>query len=147
MSAPTKTSTNSLTLPSRSIAPATIASPSGNVSHTGNVKVNPQNSQFDAPGNDNKNKNEEYVCFTNYDSKAVSLKGWVVHDEYGWEYRFGDVTLSPGGSVQLHTGCGQDTATDVYWCHGKTAIWNNGGDTVYLYDVTGALVEKYHYGG
>lgn len=31
-------------------------------------------------------------------------------------------TPVPGGEVRLHTGCGQNTATDIYWCKEGYAV-------------------------
>lgn len=36
------------------------------------------------------------------------------------------------------------TITDVYWCQG-VAIWNNDGDTVYLYGAGWNLIDSYQY--
>ncbi|MFQ6001587.1 MAG: thermonuclease family protein, partial [Anaerolineae bacterium] len=80
------------------------------------VFVEPNCSQFDAPGNDNDNKSQEWVCFINGGTQSVEMEGWTVKDEYGWAYTFSPFTLEPGGEVRLHTGCGQNTATDIYWC-------------------------------
>jgi len=57
----------------------------------------------------------------------------------------GAFTLEPGGEVRLHTGCGQNTATDIYWCKEGYAVWNNDGDTVFLFDGSGSLVSEYSY--
>ena len=48
--------------------------------------------------------------------------------------------LEPGASVTLFTGCGIDTATERYWCNEDSAVWNNSGDTVFLYDPAGNTV-------
>lgn len=100
--------------------------------------------QFDAPGNDHENLNEEYVCFENWGSLATDMTGWHVKDEHGWTYTFPAFTVAPGGHVRLRTGCGDDSANDVYWCH-SGAVWNNDGDTVYLYDADWRPVDTYSY--
>lgn len=107
--------------------------------------VAPDCSQFDAPGNDNDIKSQERVCFINGGAQPVEMKGWTVRDEYGWTYTFPPFTLEPGGEVRLHTGCGQNTATDIYWCKERYAVWNNDGDTVFLFDGSGNLVNEYPY--
>ena len=38
----------------------------------------------------------------------------------------------PGAAVTLFTGCGTDTDVERYWCNSDSAVWNNGGDTVFL---------------
>jgi len=55
-------------------------------------------------------------------------------------YTFGSFTLSPGSNVTLHAGKGTNAATDLYWGSGSP-IWNNDGDVVSLYDVSGRLVD------
>lgn len=107
--------------------------------------VGPDCSQFDAPGNDNDNKSQEWVCLINGGTQPVEMEGWVVKDEYGWAYTFPPFTLEPGGEVRLHTGCGQNTATDIYWCKEGYAVWNNDGDTVFLFSGSGSLITKYSY--
>ncbi len=109
------------------------------------VLVEPDCSQFDAPGNDNDNKSQEWVCFINGGTQPAEMEGWVAKDEYGWAYTFLPFTLEPGGEVRLHTGCGQNTATDIYWCKEGYAVWNNDGDTVFLFDGSGSLVSEYSY--
>lgn len=49
------------------------------------------------------------------------------------------------GEVQLHTRCGQNTATDIYWCKEGYAVWNNDGDMVFLFQGSGSLVSEYSY--
>ena len=98
----------------------------------------------DAAGNDNDNLNDEYVVFENQGSAAADMTGWEVTDEVGKTYTFSSFTLDAGATVTLHTGAGTDTETDVYWDYGS-AVWNNGGDTVSVYDDSGALVTSASY--
>lgn len=109
-----------------------------------NVRVAPWCSQFDAPGNDNQNLNGEYVCFENVGGSPANMTGWHVKDKAGTTYTFPAFTLPAGGHVKLHTGKGTNTATDVYWGRGR-AVWNNDGDTVYLYNSASVLVDLYSY--
>lgn len=108
------------------------------------VRVDPTCCQFDAPGDDRQNLNEEFVCFQNLDSAAVSMDGWQVRDEAGATYTFPAFELAPKEFVTLHTGTGVDTSTDLYWGMAR-AVWNNGGDTVYLYNASGELIDQYSY--
>ena len=104
--------------------------------------------EYDAPGNDNFNLNGEWVEILNGDSTAVDLTGWVLKDESAsHRYRFPDgFTLRPGATVLVYTGCGQDTATALYWCESGSAVWNNGGDTGFLLGPRGNVVWSYAYG-
>lgn len=117
----------------------------------GTVNIDPGCSQFDAPGNDNDNKAEEYVCLVSTAGEALELEGWRLMDQKGFEgreetrYRFPEFTLVPQAMVRVHTGCGEATTSDLYWCKKGFAIWNNDGDTAYLFDAAGNLVAQYAY--
>ena len=109
------------------------------------IAVNPDCCQFNSPGNDNYSKEEEYVCLTNSGGQAADITGWYLRDEYGWGYTFPQFTLAPGATVRVRTGCGTNSTTDLYWCKDETAVWNNDGDTVFLFDADGNLVAQYSY--
>ncbi len=84
---------------------------------------------------------DEWVTFVNRGADAVDLTGWVVSDEsashrYNFPVGF---TLAPGAEVRLRSGCGVDSAEDLYWCVSGSAIWNNSGDTIFLLDPAGNL--------
>lgn len=97
--------------------------------------------QYDAPGDDDLNLNDEWVRFTNDGGAPLDLTGWLVADESSsHRYRFDELVLAVGASVTLFTGCGADTATDRYWCNEDSAVWNNSGDTVFLQDPQGNVV-------
>ena len=112
---------------------------------TPQIQVEPSCSQFNSPGNDNENKNEEYVCIANAGSGAVDLTGWAVKDQYGWTYQFPPFSLPEGSIVKIRTGCGTDSQQDLYWCKDETAVWNNDGDCVFLMDQEGQLLVEYCY--
>ena len=93
----------------------------------------------DADGNDHENLNDEYLVLENTGDEALDLSGWEVRDEADHSYRFpAGFTLDPGQRVTLYTGSGEDTGTELYWESGR-AVWNNGGDTIYVYDDRGTL--------
>jgi hypothetical protein len=143
---PTETATPTATT-TPSPTPTATATPTATPTQTPgtpNVRIEPACSQFDAPGDDNANLNEEYVCFTNRGNSTVDISGWTVRDVAAHIYTFPTFTLAAHLSVKLHTGCGTNTYTDVYWCQ-TGAIWNNSGDTVYLYNSASVLVDSYTY--
>ena len=110
------------------------------------IVVDPSCCQFDAPDNDNYNKEQEWVCFRNAGGSEVDMSGWTMKDEYGWTYTFPAFVLSPGSKVRVVTGCGTNSADALFWCYEKaSAVWNNTGDTVYLYDASGDLITSYSY--
>lgn len=111
------------------------------------VRVNPACSLFDAPGNDNLNASEEYVCFQHLGGDPVDMTGWQVKNERGDTFTFPSFTLPVGASVRIHSGAGIDTPTDLYWGRSSEA-WQNdccGGDSVFLYDASGKPKDWYTY--
>lgn len=102
-------------------------------------------SRFNAPGNDNKNKNEEYICFNNPSTAEIDMSGWQLEDEYGWVYQFNSFILNAYTTVKIRSGCGDDSSVDLYWCRSDTAVWNNDGDCVYLRNDSGELQIEYCY--
>lgn len=107
--------------------------------------IDPACSQFNAPGNDNENKNEEYVCIVNQGSGDIDLSSWVLHDAYGWKFTFPVFILRAGTGVLVRTGCGEDSELDLHWCRDETAVWNNDGDCANLLDAAGEIVVQYCY--
>jgi hypothetical protein len=85
----------------------------------------------------------EYVCLRSYDQRSISLAGWRLEDAAHHRYVFPLFVLAPGEKVKVHSGQGQNTQTDLYT--GSNLIWNNDGDTVFLYDALGRLITSYSY--
>lgn len=104
---------------------------------------------YDASGNDNDNLNDEWVELINPGGTAVDLAGWSVKDESATHrYRFPDAfSLGQGQTVRLHTGCGDDTTSSLYWCNQGSAVWNKSGDTVFVLDANGNVVVAESYPG
>jgi len=98
--------------------------------------------QFDAPGDDRKNLNEEWVEITNWKEIDVDMTGWTLNDESNKTYFFpSGFILASGASVRIHTGSGIDTISDLYWNSSKP-IWNNDRDTATLKDSNGDIVDQ-----
>ncbi|MDA0352478.1 MAG: lamin tail domain-containing protein [Chloroflexi bacterium] len=104
---------------------------------------------YDAAGDDNQNKNDEWVDLQNTGGATLDLTGWSVKDESAsHRYYFpAGFTLAPNATVRLYTGCGADSAAALYWCFGQSAIWNNGGDTVFVIDPAGNVSVSQTYAG
>jgi micrococcal nuclease len=100
----------------------------------------------DAAGNDHENKNDEWVDLTNTGTASVEMAGWVLKDESAsHRYRLpSGFTLEAGSEVRIFTGCGTDAASELYWCN-DSAVWNNDGDTAFLLDATGNIVDSRTY--
>ena len=87
--------------------------------------------------------NQEYVKITNKGTTAVSMKGWKLTDK-GKKHTYyfpSSYTLKAKTTVTLYTGKGTKTATKLYWGQGWY-VWNNDGDTAYLYNAQGKLVSS-----
>ncbi|MGC2239723.1 MAG: lamin tail domain-containing protein [Acidimicrobiia bacterium] len=102
---------------------------------------------YDAPGNDNDNLNGEWVEIANETTSTATLTGWALKDESAsHRYLFPNgLTLSPGATIRIYTGCGSDNATKLYWCNTDSAVWNNSGDTVFLLDPGGNIHDQFSY--
>lgn len=103
--------------------------------------------EADPPGDDTLDANAEYAVVANRSDAPVDLTGWVLKDETA-SHRFAfpaGFTLAPGASVAVHTGCGSPTLTDLFWCNQGSAVWNNDGDTAFLLDSNGNVVDTRSY--
>lgn len=110
----------------------------------GSSPVQIYQAHIDARRDDRKNLNDEYIVFRNTGSEPVTLTGWAIMDEYRHRYLFPEFTLSAGKTVTLFTGTGKNTADRLYW-GSERPIWNNRGDTIFLYNDEGKLVLMHMY--
>jgi hypothetical protein len=99
---------------------------------------------FDATGNDNTNRNGEWVRIKNYCSSAKLLSGWTISDagtKNVYTFRSG-LKIGAGLSITLYTGSGTNTSTKRFW--GKaTQVWNNTtSERAYLRNASGTLQSK-----
>jgi len=70
------------------------------------------------------------------------MTGWKITDNSTkYKYHFSEFTLSPRITVTLYTCSGSDTDTELYWGYNRS-VWNNGGDTAWLYDADGNLEDR-----
>ena len=100
--------------------------------------------EYDAPGDDSRNANGEWVDITNTGAEAGLLSGWEIQDESSsHRFAFPDgFSLAPGGEVRVSSGCGQPSDDHLFWCD-QDPIWSNGGDTAYLLDASGNVVDRW----
>ena len=84
---------------------------------------------------DSSAKNDKLVAETivlrNTGRRAKMLTGRAIRDRAGNRYRFGAVRLCAGCRIELHTGRGEDTRTDLYW-NRSSEVWNNDRDKAFL---------------
>jgi len=117
----------------------TFAEPDVGASNTGIALTN---ASMVAPAPEKENLNLEWVEISNQGTEAVDLAGWTLSDQQSHTYTFENFILSPGTSVKVHTGFGDDCATDLY-CSRNMPIWNNDGDVAVLRDQSGNIVAAY----
>jgi hypothetical protein len=104
---------------------------------------------YNSPGSDtgsNSSLNAEWVRLTNKRSYTINLKYWTLRDKTGYKYTFsGDYRLAPGYNVYIHSGKGTNTSYHRYW--GRSwYVWNNTGDTAYLRNSAGTLIDSCSWG-
>lgn len=87
--------------------------------------------------------NQEYVKITNKETTAVNMKGWKLTDK-GKKHTYyfpSSYILKAKTTASIYSGKGKNTATALYWGQGWY-VWNNDGDTEYLYNAQGKLVSS-----
>jgi endonuclease YncB( thermonuclease family) len=85
-------------------------------------------------------ESDEYVEITYSGTGTINLKNYYINGSRGdQKYTFGDLTLNTGESVKVYTNMGE------YSFSYNEAIWNNSGETVYLYSDDGTLADAYSY--
>lgn len=97
--------------------------------------------QFDAPGDDRKNLNGEWVQITNSGDSPVDMTGWILDSSGERLYTFPGFSLASEASVKVFTGQGVDSASELY-IGMRSPVWNNKGDTATLKDATGHIVSQ-----
>ena len=100
---------------------------------------------YDAPGPDHENPNGEWIVFENEGSDAIDLSGFSLKDGANHIYAFPSMSLEPGGVLELRSGQGRDGGGTLYWGLSEDAVWNNSGDSAYLRDTQGKLVDYFQY--
>ena len=99
---------------------------------------------FDATGNDNTNRNGEWVRIKNYCSSAKLLSGWTIHDQGAttvYTFRAG-LKIGSGASITLYTGSGTNTSTKRFWGRTKQVWDNTSAEHAYLKNAAGSLQSK-----
>ncbi|MBT5016808.1 hypothetical protein HN748_01260 [Candidatus Peregrinibacteria bacterium] len=85
-------------------------------------------------------ESDEYAEITNDGKGDLDLTGYYIMGSKGEEkYTFPDLELAPGESVKVYTNQGDHSFES------EDALWSNSGETVYLYDASGELIDNYSY--
>ena len=96
--------------------------------------------------------NGEWVLLTNTTGKSVTMTNWTLRDKAGHVYRFPRFVLAAHKSVEVHTGTGRNSATNLYWGHrppsSTSYVWNNSGlETATLKNASGKTLDYRTYVG
>lgn len=99
---------------------------------------------YDAPGDDARNANGEWIDIVNRGSEPVGLRGWSIQDESSsHRFRFPEeYVLGADQRVRISSGCGTPDADQLFWCD-EDPVWSNSGDTAYLLDPSGNVVDRF----
>jgi hypothetical protein len=104
---------------------------------------------YDPPGKDvadDAQLRAEWLVVKNVTSTTKCLTGWTVRDAANHVYTFGSFCLAGYKAVYLHTGKGTNTSSNRYWGLGWY-VWNNTGDSAYLRNSSGTLMDTCKYPG
>ena len=98
-----------------------------------------------APGDESKDPNLEYVRVCNVGAGPVDLSGYYVEDAQANRFALPSVTVPVGHTVMLHSGKGEhqaDPARQIAVYLGSDApIWGNDFDRITLYAADGQVVD------
>jgi len=98
--------------------------------------------QFDAPGDDRQNLNNEWVRLTNRGEGLVLLSGWTLSDRTGSHpYVFPAYILMPGSSVTVYSGKGTMNDTSLFMGL-EAPLWSNTNDQATLKDGNGHIIDQ-----
>jgi endonuclease YncB( thermonuclease family) len=91
----------------------------------------------------------EYVRIANVSAQSLDVSGYSIADRDGHRYEFPSAQLRPGYVLTLVTGEGQDRRdhagpVTLYWSR-RAGVWNDRGDTAYLRDPKGEVVDRFEY--
>ncbi|MFQ5896928.1 MAG: thermonuclease family protein [Candidatus Methylomirabilia bacterium] len=89
----------------------------------------------------------EHVRIANVSARPLDLAGFRLSDRARHSYRFPSVVLNPGYVLTLRSGAGADLRARsgpilLHW-HSPGPIWNNSGDTAFLFGPDGRLIDRF----
>lgn len=87
---------------------------------------------------------DEYVEIQNLDTNSIQLQNWTLSDLADHVYWFPSFVIAPNQICRIYT---NETHEDFcsFSYRASQGIWNNSGDTAYLKDSTGNLIDEYSY--
>ena len=88
----------------------------------------------------------EYVAIKNTVKEDIDVSGWKVGDKTGILFSFPTGTiLGPKEIIKIYSGNIDGNIEESKLIIGNNPIWNNQGDTAFLYDNYMKLVDEYSY--
>jgi hypothetical protein len=88
-----------------------------------------------------KSQADECVIIENFGDSELDLTGWRLLDQSNHEFVFPAFILAARNQVRIWSQIGENTLSDLYWGR-SDSIWNNTGDTAYLYDKGNVLISN-----
>lgn len=97
----------------------------------------------DVPGNDLQPETGEHVVLANTGNRTIDVSGYVLRDAANNILRIGEgFKLTPGAELRVFSGPGTNSA-EAFYLGGETAVLNNGGDALGLWDAKGRLLDTF----
>jgi len=101
--------------------------------------------RWDADGNDDRNKNDEWVRIDNDGDTPLPMNGWTLRDASHRHFHFSEkapgTVIQPHSWIKVHSGSGQNSEHHLHWGSSRSvfdnAIFRSGrvaGDGAYLTD-------------
>lgn len=101
---------------------------------------------YNAPGDDRKNPNGEWIRIKNNSSATQSLRNWKLRVGPYQIVSVADRVMEPGESITIYIGKGKNTSKKMYWGKSKGILYNTGSRTVELMSPLRHEVDCYSWG-
>jgi endonuclease YncB( thermonuclease family) len=101
---------------------------------------------FDAPGNDSKNPNGEWIRLRNSSLSEQNLRNWQLNVGPYQLNLLADREIAPGETITVHMGSGKNTDDTVYWGKSSGILANDGTYAVKLLAPDRDLIEYHGWG-
>ncbi len=101
---------------------------------------------YNAPGNDLKNPNGEWIRIKNTSSAVQNLRNWKIRTGPYQLVSVGNRPLDPGDTIKIYMGKGSSSSTKMYWGKTKGILPNSGSREVELLSPLRHEVDCYSWG-
>jgi len=91
-------------------------------------------------------RHDEMLVIVNQGAGDADLTGWTLHDEVGRRFTFDGVVLVPNGVHEVYGGPADTTPPNGYSSMAGGLGLNDNGDTLWLYDAAGVVVDSISWG-